>query len=567
MMAHTSASASAFATPGDLKEYEMMQIFRSDGADTGAGYWAEPVKKASAKNTAKDANGNGGAPTRKANMNRLEPDDPRIAEWSIKLGLLLKQELSPNPHEGLPWYIPFPNGYWLYEKSKHFFVSGYPIKGKLFKTPQEFGLHLLWLLSSSQDRRDCCCVFCNVPPKNDDDEDAQKEAPKAAPAASPATQASSSTAPTAAAAPDAASTKISTIKSRKPVRQPASATVTAPVYQPVPATSIPALFRTGELVWYSHEHSWRLGLVTLSEATWHQITPIGHSSVLLPKISKAPVDIRPFLAFSVPQVSQEALRGLSFDQIPWADRVRPLQASGNTSAVESLFLDASKLGALKINRSYSFFNRFAANNGTTSYKGMFLGAERIHVEDVLRINQTPAANQMMPQQQQQQQPDPMDTVYFYLKGIYTMDASPGTIFFHGDVVQLVNQPAAGANILAPEQLPRALFEEATFRNNSSTAAAWKWHWTVVEGNSWRKEPDVKGRFYSMLQLGPILMPAQMKTMPRDKLMPALNGRLEAVLEGRNMGETKTRMETVRDTVPGNTHFKFDEKEVQYENDV
>lgn len=100
MMAHMSASASAFAGSGDVKEYEMMQIFRSDGVDTGAGYWVEPPKK-TAKSTAKDAaNGTGAAPARKSGMNRLEPDDPRIAEWSIKLGLLLKQELAPTPHEG-----------------------------------------------------------------------------------------------------------------------------------------------------------------------------------------------------------------------------------------------------------------------------------------------------------------------------------------------------------------------------------------------------------------------------------------------------------------------------------
>lgn len=66
--------------------------------------------------------------------------------------------------EGLPWYLHFPRGYWLYEKSKHLWVSGYPIKGKLFKTPQEFGLHLMWLMSTSMDYRDCCCIHCNVPP-------------------------------------------------------------------------------------------------------------------------------------------------------------------------------------------------------------------------------------------------------------------------------------------------------------------------------------------------------------------------------------------------------------------
>lgn len=59
--------------------------------------------------------------------------------------------------------MPFPKGYWLYERSKHLWVSGYPIKSKLFKTPQEFALHLIWLCTSSKDYKDCSCVHCNAP--------------------------------------------------------------------------------------------------------------------------------------------------------------------------------------------------------------------------------------------------------------------------------------------------------------------------------------------------------------------------------------------------------------------
>jgi hypothetical protein len=66
--------------------------------------------------------------------------------------------------EGSPWYVHFPRGYWLYEKSKHLWVSGYPVKTKLFKSPQEFGVHLLWLLSNSHDPNDCCCINCNIKP-------------------------------------------------------------------------------------------------------------------------------------------------------------------------------------------------------------------------------------------------------------------------------------------------------------------------------------------------------------------------------------------------------------------
>ncbi|RDA85299.1 hypothetical protein CP532_5924 [Ophiocordyceps camponoti-leonardi (nom. inval.)] len=145
----------------DTKDFDVIRVARSDGADSGPGYWPSTAlpPASAAKKTGKEAV----APRTKAQMVRLEEDDPRFVEWRIKLGILLKQELSPHPDEGNAWYVHFPRGYWLYEKSKHLWVSGYPVKAKLFKTPQEFGLHLLWLLSTSMDYMDCCCIHCNVP--------------------------------------------------------------------------------------------------------------------------------------------------------------------------------------------------------------------------------------------------------------------------------------------------------------------------------------------------------------------------------------------------------------------
>ncbi|KAK5998291.1 hypothetical protein PT974_00665 [Cladobotryum mycophilum] len=149
----------------DTKEFDVIRITRSDGADTGPGYWpvTAPAATNAAKKPSKEASSIEKTPRAKPQMIRLAEDDPRFAEWRIKLGILLKQELSPNPDEGNSWYVHFPRGYWLYEKSKHLWVSGYPIKAKLFKSPQEFGVHLIWLLSTSKAYVDCCCVHCNAP--------------------------------------------------------------------------------------------------------------------------------------------------------------------------------------------------------------------------------------------------------------------------------------------------------------------------------------------------------------------------------------------------------------------
>ncbi|KAI9167146.1 hypothetical protein HJFPF1_03271 [Paramyrothecium foliicola] len=151
----------------DTRDFDVIKVARSDGVDSGPGYWPTATNPtgmtAAVKKTAKDAASAEKAPRTKPQMVRLAEDDPRFVEWRIKLGILLKQELSPNPEEGNPWYVKFPQGYWLYERSKHLWVSGYPIKAKLFKSPQEFGVHLIWLLSASMDYKDCCCVHCNMP--------------------------------------------------------------------------------------------------------------------------------------------------------------------------------------------------------------------------------------------------------------------------------------------------------------------------------------------------------------------------------------------------------------------
>lgn len=81
----------------DTKDFDVVRIARSDGADTGPGYW--PSTNTAPKRTGKDvaAAAVEKTPRVKPQMTRLAEDDPRFIEWRIKLGILLKQELSPNP--------------------------------------------------------------------------------------------------------------------------------------------------------------------------------------------------------------------------------------------------------------------------------------------------------------------------------------------------------------------------------------------------------------------------------------------------------------------------------------
>lgn len=82
----------------ELKEFDVIRVARSDGLDTGPGYWptTAPTTTSAIKKT-KDAAVSEKTPRTKPQMIRLTEDDPRFTEWKVKLGILLKQELCPNP--------------------------------------------------------------------------------------------------------------------------------------------------------------------------------------------------------------------------------------------------------------------------------------------------------------------------------------------------------------------------------------------------------------------------------------------------------------------------------------
>lgn len=84
----------------DTKDFDVIRIARSDGADTGPGYWPN-TSGAPKKIAGKEVAMADKTPRGKPQMTRLAEDDPRFIEWRIKLGILLKQELSPHP-EGRP---------------------------------------------------------------------------------------------------------------------------------------------------------------------------------------------------------------------------------------------------------------------------------------------------------------------------------------------------------------------------------------------------------------------------------------------------------------------------------
>lgn len=81
----------------ETKDFDVIRVCRSDGADTGPGYWPAPTAAPAVSSAASKKPATDKVPRAKPQMTRLSEDDARFVEWRVKLGILLKQELSPNP--------------------------------------------------------------------------------------------------------------------------------------------------------------------------------------------------------------------------------------------------------------------------------------------------------------------------------------------------------------------------------------------------------------------------------------------------------------------------------------
>ncbi|KAI8276389.1 hypothetical protein K4K56_001125 [Colletotrichum sp. SAR 10_98] len=629
--------------PTSSDEFAVVNICRSDGQDSGPGYWPAPADAAKKKAPLDKV------PRAKPHMIRLAEDDPRFQEWRIKLGILLKQEL--NPTEGPSWLLNFPRGYWLYEKSKHLWVSGYPVKSKLFKSPQEFGLHLLWLLSNSTDRMDCRCIHCNVREMPALEELTVTEIPRPVPGPTNAQPPSkmrkitpqmplsrtASPAPAAATPPNPKKetpvpVPTPALKKETPVPVPSipprAVTVPAPAPAPVqtsvqppqvpvqvPAQAQPqpppqppaqppaqalqprvqtptqqqqqpiaqapyqqqtqfppypqqphnpgALFRVGEMVWHQMSNGWRLGVVAAtgiinpknSKPEALQILPISHYLFGQLPVQLIEASARPFLAFSVPSVGIPELQSKAYDDVPWQQFLGSLNPE-DTHRREVILLDSSKMAAQKIGSSYSLFTRLSTTEDgkKTDYQGIFLGAERVELGDVLRIRIT------TDQPGVPEAATNLSDALLGLREICTAVDMPGAVFFKGDIYQPItgdNKPVGGMPV-TEDKLPRPLREESAFRNKFAPAE--RWRCVLLRHNAVLREGELKGRFYPTHKLLPLLDGQQkvgaevQQGIVRDA-QQRLNQRIDGFKTG-YIGRKSTRAETIGPALPPGSAIRF-----------
>ncbi len=539
------------------------------------------------------------------NSHALSPDDDQdvtqLERWEVIIGGHLQNQAGPRDDKRQYKLAGFPRGYELRSvhrnnDSRDYYLYGHPTSSKAtYRTPGEFALHALWLISDSTDVSQCPCDLCskykpvravNQPPAA---AAATSLPSSAAAAAAPAPAPASAPRPAAVPQPSASVSRSATMTttqqmSQQQMPQQQMSQPQMPQQPPPPpgTTSWTNVFRVGELVWYKHM-AWRLGVVIditpkpgtvahpgASDSSYHfTLAPLGHAQLEQPTLIKDCQSMRPFLTFSVPNAGMDELRDKTFDMVNWSALTARLTLEPDPAKREVdrqvLGLEASKMGARAINDAFSTFDLLAQGTSPDGavriqhYGGLYLGAELIRVGDPIRVT--------VPQPDSTAPPLPADANPVMLISeiqILTAISPPGgapargaTVHFRGNLYRTVRSHTTHPlpqGAVPADSLPPAFAEELALRNAIERDKTMRWSWALVSaaaGPVRCAEPDVQGRFYVTDKLMSVIDPGKLQEWVQRGVLeeaPAyLNNRTHSgsgQFAGRRMGRRAMLSEAV-----------------------
>lgn len=377
----------------------------------------------------------------------------------------------------------------------------------------------MWLASDSADHAQCSCDLCIKMIEANKQRLPQGTAIKAP---APTLVATSAPAPNPQAPPANATPKAT----QPPPVQRAS----PPVGPPPGTTGLSNVFRVGELVWYKHQ-AWRLGLILATNPKGSNLAlgdnnysfvlaPLGHACLNLQNVTKDAGDMRPFLTFSVPNVSIKEIETKSYEEVDWPDfAMRSSQdpdPGKRAMRMQMVGLEASKMAARLINDSLSMFNKIGegltadGNYRIQQYTGVYLGAEMIRVGDPIRVTATGSNVEGAPQEQT---PVMLAAETQLVTPAWSGDASapPPSLQFKGNLYRIIRAPLPHPPTVVPAGTLGPTFEEEVgARNQIEQDKSMRWGWVLVERDAVRPEAEVLGRFYVTHKLMGIIAPERLQ---------------------------------------------------------
>lgn len=358
---------------------------------------------------------------------------------------------------------------------------------------------------------------------------------------------------------------------RTPASAQASAQASAPqtLVAPTPLASPKSLeqdqdaqygkyiYRSGELTWFNRGSAWGLSVIAKRDLFKDQrgqdrprylVQPLSHPfSHPTTKIVSSEDDLRPWLAWSAPGPTHQALASSSWDYngVPWKDVLEGRYGVGDAE------VDGSIYAAKMIDESFTLIDPLRNNTTTTgerSYNGMYFGGEKLWVGEPVRLRVGNGHDVMIIHQ-----------IVEKLKQNST-SINSATVYLFGDVYRYSTIPyTVGQEPAENPNLPMRLRQDLKYRNRVSIASKRTIsYWKLCQTQVRLSVAEIKGRWYESSILLPILHGAAafQQDVQRGEITDVgtwINGRGDA-----NSAPTKpgsryaTRLEVFAKAVPPGT---------------
>ena len=379
-------------------------------------------------------------------------------------------------------------------------------------------------------------------------------------------------APAAKAVPPAP--KMASVPS-KVAQQPASTSIprsAAPVPNIVAPTPLPLvksleqeqdaqygkyIYRPGELTWFNRGSAWGLSVIVKRDLFKDQrgqdrprylVQPLSHPfSHPATKIISSEDDLRPWLAWSAPGPTHQALAVSNYDYkgVNWKDVVEGRYGVGDAE------VDGSIYAAKMIDDSFTLIDPLSNNTTTTgerSYNGLFFGGEKIWVGEPVRLRLGNGHDVMITHQ-----------IIEKLKQNST-SISSASVHVVGDVYRYTTIPyTLGQEPAENPNLPMRLRQDLNYRNRVSIASKRTISfWKLYQPATRIGITDIKGRWYESSILLPVLhgVASFQQDVQRGEITDVgtwINGRGDAnSAPGKPGSRYKDRLEAFGKAVPTGT---------------